>query len=112
MDRLAYVSNESGTLQIYVRAFPDKGGGVYGEGRFLRSRQAAAVVRQADRRRRKQPDERRSRAAPDGKRIVALMPATEAKGTQRAQNHVVFLENFLDELRRKVPTQASNVTRW
>ena len=41
--------------------------------------------------------------APDGKRIVALMPATEAKGSQEAQNHVVFLENFFDELRRKVP---------
>jgi len=41
--------------------------------------------------------------APDGKRIVALMPATEAKGAQEAQNHVVFLENFLDELQRKVP---------
>ena len=40
--------------------------------------------------------------APDGKRIVALMPAAEAKGAQAAQNHVVFLENF-DELRRKVP---------
>jgi hypothetical protein len=31
------------------------------------------------------------------------MPA-EAKEAQEAQNHVVFLENFLDELRRKVPT--------
>jgi hypothetical protein len=34
---------------------------------------------------------------------VALMPATEAKGSQEAQNHVVFLLNFFDELRRKVP---------
>jgi hypothetical protein len=45
--------------------------------------------------------------APDGKGIVALMPAAENKGAQEAQNHqehnVVFLENFLDELRRKVP---------
>jgi hypothetical protein len=41
--------------------------------------------------------------APDGKRIAALMPATEAKGSPEAQNHVVFLENFFDELRRKVP---------
>jgi hypothetical protein len=31
------------------------------------------------------------------------LPAAEAKGLQEAQNHVVFLENFLDELRRKVP---------
>jgi hypothetical protein len=36
-------------------------------------------------------------------RIVALMPATESKGSQEAQNHVVFLFNFFDELRRKVP---------
>jgi hypothetical protein len=41
--------------------------------------------------------------APDGKRIVALMPA-ESKGAQEAQNHVVFVENFFDQLRRKVPT--------
>ena len=41
--------------------------------------------------------------APDGKRIVALMPAAESKGAQAAQNHVVFLENFFDELRCNVP---------
>jgi hypothetical protein len=40
--------------------------------------------------------------APDGKRIVALMPVETAEG-QKAQNHVIFLENFSDELRRKVP---------
>jgi hypothetical protein len=41
--------------------------------------------------------------APEGKRVVALMPSSEAKGAPEAQNHVVFLENFFDELRRKVP---------
>jgi hypothetical protein len=41
--------------------------------------------------------------APDGKRIVAPMPATEAKGAEEVQNRLVFLENFFDELRRKVP---------
>jgi len=41
--------------------------------------------------------------APDGKRIVTLMPASESKGSQEAQHHVVFLMNFFDELRRKVP---------
>jgi len=40
--------------------------------------------------------------APDGKRIVALMPVETAEA-QKAQNHVVFLENFFDEVRRKVP---------
>jgi len=40
--------------------------------------------------------------APDGKRIVALMPVDTAEA-QKAQNHVTFLMNFSDELRRKVP---------
>jgi hypothetical protein len=40
--------------------------------------------------------------APDGKRIAAVMPA-ETSEAQQAQNHVIFLENFADELRRKVP---------
>jgi hypothetical protein len=40
--------------------------------------------------------------APDGKRIVVFMPA-EAPEAQLAQNHVIFLINFFDELRRKVP---------
>jgi hypothetical protein len=48
--------------------------------------------------------------APDGKRVVALMPATEAKGAQEAQNYVVFLENFFDELRRKVPVGKQRQT--
>jgi len=41
--------------------------------------------------------------APDGKRIVALMPNVEDKGAPVAQSHIVFLENFFDELRRRVP---------
>jgi serine/threonine-protein kinase len=36
--------------------------------------------------------------APDGKRIVGLMPVA-----QQSQNHVIFLMNFLDELQRKAP---------
>jgi hypothetical protein len=40
--------------------------------------------------------------APDGKRIVALLPG-ETTGAQQSQNHVIFLENFSDELQRKVP---------
>jgi hypothetical protein len=42
--------------------------------------------------------------APDGKRIAALMPS-EAPQAQQFQSHVIFLENFFDELRRRVPTQ-------
>jgi hypothetical protein len=36
------------------------------------------------------------------KRITALMPIATAED-QKAQNQVIFLENFSDELRRKVP---------
>jgi serine/threonine-protein kinase len=40
--------------------------------------------------------------APDGKRIVALMPA-DTPESQQAQNHVTFLLNFFDSLRRRAP---------
>ena len=43
--------------------------------------------------------------APDGKRIVALMPVETAEA-QKAQNHVIFLENFFDEVRRRTATQG------
>jgi len=38
----------------------------------------------------------------EDKRIAALMPVDTAEA-QKAQNQVIFLENFSDELRRKVP---------
>ena len=40
--------------------------------------------------------------SPEDKRIAALMPVDTAKA-QTARNQVIFLENFSDELRRKVP---------
>lgn len=43
--------------------------------------------------------------APDGKRIAALFPV-ESRETEQPQSHVIFLENFFDELRRKVPATA------
>jgi hypothetical protein len=39
--------------------------------------------------------------APDGKRIVAVMPAEGGE----SQHHVVFLENLFDELRRRAPAK-------
>ena len=39
---------------------------------------------------------------PDGKRIVALMPAETPK-PQNAENHVIFLFNAYDEIRRLMP---------
>ena len=131
---LAYSSDESGTFQVYVRAFPDKGGkwqisnggGTYpmwprnGHELFFETLDnhimAAAYTVTGDTfvadKVRMWSDKQLGGSsnnvknidlAPDGKRIVALMPAAEAKGAQEAQNHVVFLENFFDELRRKVP---------
>ena len=131
---LAYTSNESGTYQVYVRAFPDKGGkwqisnagGAYpiwssnGHELFFRGDDnrimVATYAAKADS---FVPDKPRVWSdkqlanlgtvgianydlAPDGKRIAALMPV-ETPEAQKAQNHVIFLENFFDEVRRKVP---------
>jgi serine/threonine-protein kinase len=131
---LAYTSNESGKYEVYVRAFPDKGGkwqisnagGVYpawsGNGHELFFRaddnriMVAPYAAKADSfvpdRPRVWSDKQLANLglmgisnydlARDGKRIAALMPV-ETPRAQKAQNHVVFLENFSDELRRKVP---------
>jgi serine/threonine-protein kinase len=133
---MAYMSTESGTAQVYVRAFPDKGGkwqisntgGAYpmwtrgdaapelffetldnrimvapytvqgdsfvaGKPRLWSDTQLAGMVNTS----------RNVDLASDGKRVVALMPAGEGKGTSELQNRVVFLLNFFDELRRKAP---------
>jgi len=132
---LAYSSNESGSSQVYVRAFPDKGGhwqissdggtspvfsrngndllyfdvpddrimvagysvkgdSFIGEKPRVWSAQSVALTlggavgAQYD-------------LAPDGKRIAV---ATYAGGsTQQDAGHVIFLENFVDELQRKAP---------
>jgi serine/threonine protein kinase/Tol biopolymer transport system component len=130
---IAYRSDESGTNQVYVRAFPDKGGkwqisnsggtipmwSRNGHELFFESLDnhimvAAYAVKgdtfEADKPRawsEKQlgsiaVNSRNVDLAPDGKRIVALMPVETAEG-QKAQSHVIFLENFFDELQRKVP---------
>ena len=136
---LAYSSNESGSSQVYVRAFPDKGGhwqisssggttpifsrngkelfffdptddrilvasySVKGDS-FVAEKprvwskqsvaltMSGAVGAQYD-------------LAPDGKRIAV---ATFAGGsTQQDAGHVIFLENFLDELQRKAPLKGN-----
>jgi Tol biopolymer transport system component len=130
---MAYSSDESGTFQVYVRAFPDKGGkwqisnsdGTYpmwsrnGHELFFETLDnhimvAAYAVKGdsfvADKPRAwsgKQLGGVANAAknidlAPDGKRIVALMPVEGAEG-QKAQSHVIFLQNFFDEVRRNVP---------
>jgi eukaryotic-like serine/threonine-protein kinase len=129
---LAYTSDESGTYQVYVRAFPGKEGkwqvsnnggelpewAHSGHELFFRTLDnqimVAGYTAQGDSFVADKPrvwSEKRIAnvgdlpnygLAPDGKRIVALMPVEESQA-QQAQNHVIFLENFFDELRRKVP---------
>ncbi len=129
---LAYSSNESGNYQVYVRAFPAQGGkwlisnagGLFpvwshnGRELFFRSSEnrimVASYIVKGDSFVADQPrvwSEKRLApvgfaqtfdVAPDGKRIAVLMPV-ETPEAQQAQNHVVFLINFFDELRRKVP---------
>ena len=128
MDR----SYESGTSEIYVRAFPDKGGkwqisnsgGVFAvwspNGRELFYRtldQQIMVASYTTKGDSFVPDKPRlwseTRLAdtsffqnmditPDGKRFLVLMPA-ETPGQQRPNNQVIFLLNFFDEIRRRAP---------
>jgi hypothetical protein len=131
---LAYTSNEGGSDQIFVRAFPDRGGkwqvsengGTYakwsrnGKELFFRTADGQIAVAAytvkgdsfvADKPRlwSEKPlaqtlaNGSNYDLAPDGKRLVVFMPV-EGPKTQQTQNHVIFLENFFDELRRKVPT--------
>jgi serine/threonine protein kinase/Tol biopolymer transport system component len=132
---MAYDSNESGAYQVYVRAFPDKGGkwqisnsgggdpvfSRNGRDLFFRTDDNQIMVASytvksnsfvADKPR-VWSEKRLANLgvvpnydlAPDGKRIVALMPVQTAEG-QKEQNHVIFLENFFDEVRRRTATQA------
>jgi Tol biopolymer transport system component len=134
---MAYTANDSGGYQVYVRAFPDKGGkwqisnsgGAYAEWSrdghelFFRSPDnrimvAAYTVKGdsfvADKPRvwsEKQLADfglvgtKPYDLAPDGKRVAALMPSGSAE-EQKAQNHVTFLMNFFDEVRRRTATQS------
>jgi Tol biopolymer transport system component len=129
---MAYSSDESGTFQVYVRAFPDKGGkwqisnsgGYYpmwsrnGHELLFETSDnhimAAAYTEKGDSFVADKPrvwsekqiggvvGAKNVDLAPDGKRIIALMP-TETPKAQQAQSHVTFLQNFFDELRRRVP---------
>jgi len=129
---LAYVSNEKGSHQVYVRAFPDKGGkwpisldgGDYpmwsrsGHELFFESSDNRIMVAgytvQGEAFKADTPRLWTAKAlaktlklidlAPDGKRILAVV-AAEGGDTQQPRNHVVFLENFFDELRRRVPAK-------
>lgn len=134
---IAYASDESGAYQVYVRAFPDKGGkwqvsnngGAYpvfspnGRELFFRSPDSRMIfvanyTAKGDSFAAEKPRVWSDRpladtqfagsnydVAPDGKRIAALFPV-ESPETEQSQSHVIFLENFFDELRRKVPVSG------
>ena len=96
------VAQRAGVV-LRVLGEPDHGGGLHGGRRFFRAGQAPVVVERVLANlinNNKNVD-----LAPDGKRIVAVMPA-EGPDMQRSQSHVVFLENFFDELRRRAPASV------
>jgi predicted Ser/Thr protein kinase len=130
---MAYSSSESGTDQIYVAAFPGQGGrqqisndgGLFpmwsrnGHELFFQTLDNRIMMAEYTANRdsltaekpRLWSDKRPGGAvnsvknvdlAPDGKRVAALMPVA-GQESQQSQNHVIFLENFFDELRRRVP---------
>jgi serine/threonine-protein kinase len=131
---LAYTSDESGSYHVYVRAFPDTGEKVQvssdgGYPMWSRSKRelffessdnrimVADYTVQGDKFVPAKPRlwsekalantlniRRNVDLAPDGRHVVALMP-TEGLETQPSQHHVVFLENFFDELRRRAPVK-------
>jgi len=130
---LTYFSDESGTAQVYVRAFPDKSGKrqisiEYGSSPlwsrnggtlFFRTQNGQLMAAQytatgdlflaqrprlwSEKRLALSPTARGYDVAADGKRVVAAMPADDT-AEQKPEHHVIFLLNFFDELRRHVPT--------
>jgi Tol biopolymer transport system component len=128
---LAYHSTESGGNEVYVRAFPGSGGkwqisnagGMFpiwsrtGRELFYQSGDQIMAVsytvngdsfvaekpRVWEAKLGGQTPGRRFDLAPDGKRFAVLTPV-EAVQAPKVDHEVVFVMNFLDELRRRVPT--------
>ena len=126
---LAYMSNESGVFEIYVRPFPgpggkwqlSSGGGSYPvwsrDGRellFQNADQRVIAVKYTSHGDSFTIGERRTWSsvrtmsvgvmytwdiAPDGKQLVMCLPATEEK--QRPATHLMFVFHFADELQRR-----------
>ena len=129
---IAYRSDESGTEEIYVRPFPSSaggkwqistGGGLYGiwsnNGRELFYETADNRIMVMDytvngdafvpgkprlwsSTQLFYPGLSNLDLAPDGKRF-AVFTMPEATGGEKGSVHVIFLLNFFDELRRRVP---------
>jgi Tol biopolymer transport system component len=126
---LAYESNESGKLEVYVRAFPplsgqggkwqisNSGGNnplwsrnghdlVYQSGDQI---MAASYTVKGDTFVADKPRVWIAKLGgpywdlpPDGKRVAVLTPVKSAEAPKQ-EHEVVFIENFFDELRRRVP---------
>ena len=128
---IAYRSNESGSNEVYVRPFPgaggkwqvSAGGGLYGiwskNGRELFYESAdnrIFVVEYTTTRDTFMPGKPRLWSdskiyfpsvsnldlAPDGKRF-AVFPMPEAAQGEKGSVHVTFLQNFFDDLKRRLP---------
>jgi serine/threonine protein kinase len=127
---LAYQSNESGTFEVYVRAFPPPSSGpgrkwqISNSGgtvpRWSRTRHelmyqsgdqilAASYTVQGDTFVADKPRVWIAKLggtqwdlAPDGKR-VAVLTQVESAAAPKQEHEVVLLQNFFDELRRRVP---------
>lgn len=132
---LAYADAEGGSFEVYVRAFPDKGtkvqisnaGGVLpiwsrnGHELFYRTEDQWIMVANytvkgesfvADKPRvwfEKQLANVGLAVnfdlAPDGKRLVVVMPA-QSPEPRETQSHVTLVVNFFDEVRRRVAAQG------
>jgi len=129
---IAYRSDESGTDEVYVRPFPggrggkwqiSTGGGLYviwsnnGRELFYETADNRIVVvdytvngdsfvpgkaRLWSEKQIFYPGASNLTLAPDGKRF-AVFPMPEAVRPENGTVHVTFLQNFFDELRRRVP---------
>jgi predicted Ser/Thr protein kinase/WD40 repeat protein len=127
---IAYASNESGEFEVYVRTFPapssgqggkwqiSSSGGMWprwshmGHELFYENRDqilAASYTVAADRFVADKPRVWLAKfggtdwdVAPDGKRLLVVTPVDSANAAKQ-QHEVVFLENFFDYLRQRVP---------
>jgi Tol biopolymer transport system component len=130
---LAYVSNESGTDEVYVRPFPRPASGEGGKWQISTgggtipawSRKNSELLYQSgdqimavsytvkgDSFVPEKPRVWLSKLggatdwdlAPDGKRLAVVMPVDTPEAT-KPDHEVTFIFNFLDELRRRVPVE-------
>jgi Tol biopolymer transport system component len=128
---IAYQSNESGTFEIYVRAFPVPASGLGGKWQISNSGGTAPVWSRNGRELLYRAGDQVMSVSyivnagsfvaekprvwaeklggasgfdlsPDGKRLIVTMPVATSQ-TPKADHHVVFVLNFFDELRRRVP---------